>query len=105
MTLSHAVKSGNRDARARPRYNSGYTSDMKTAVSIPDSLFKAAEKAAKQAGLSRSELYAKALAEYVEKRRDDWITEQVKKVCADVDTSLDAFGRELQARSIPREEW
>jgi metal-responsive CopG/Arc/MetJ family transcriptional regulator len=78
---------------------------MKTAVSIPGPLFKAADEVARRAGLSRSELYAKALAEYVEKQRGDWVTEQMNRVCEKVDTSLDDFTRELQARSIPREEW
>jgi hypothetical protein len=34
---------------------------VKTAISVPDPLFRRAEKAAKRLGMSRSELYAKAL--------------------------------------------
>lgn len=78
---------------------------MKTAISIPDPLFQAAEKVAKQAGLSRSELYAKALSDYLEKQRGEWITEQMNRVCERADTGLDDFARELQARSIPPEKW
>jgi len=44
---------------------------MKTAISIPDPLFDAAEDVADRLGVSRSQLYAKALAEYVAKHRDD----------------------------------
>ncbi|MEQ9238858.1 MAG: hypothetical protein RIG66_32775 [Coleofasciculus sp. E2-BRE-01] len=37
---------------------------MKTAVSIPDPIFEAAEAMSKRLGLSRSELYARALQAY-----------------------------------------
>ena len=39
--------------------------DMKTAVSIPDPIFQAAEDLDKRLGLSRSELFARALKAYV----------------------------------------
>ena len=38
---------------------------MKTAVSIPDDLFAAAEKAAKRRGCTRSGLYAEALTAFL----------------------------------------
>lgn len=78
---------------------------MKTAVSIPDPLFKAADEVARRAGLSRSELYAKALAEYVEKQRGDWITERLNQVYAVEDSTPDEFLQQIQARSITPEEW
>ena len=37
---------------------------MKTAISLPDELFAAAEKLAERLGVSRSQLYATALAEH-----------------------------------------
>ncbi|HEX6984754.1 MAG TPA: CopG family transcriptional regulator [Planctomycetaceae bacterium] len=78
---------------------------MKTAISIPDSLFEAAEELARRSGLSRSELYAKALAEYVEKQRGEWITEQLNRVYATEDSAPDEFVKQIQAHSIPPEEW
>jgi metal-responsive CopG/Arc/MetJ family transcriptional regulator len=39
---------------------------MKTTVSIPDDVFEKGEKAAKRLGMSRSELYAKAVEAYVD---------------------------------------
>jgi metal-responsive CopG/Arc/MetJ family transcriptional regulator len=39
---------------------------MKTAISLPDPLFKAGEKAARRLGVSRSQLYARALRQYLE---------------------------------------
>lgn len=38
---------------------------MKTEISIPDAIFKQAERLAKARGWSRSELYASAVAAYV----------------------------------------
>lgn len=38
---------------------------MKTAISLPDSIFKEAESLTKKLGVSRSELYTKALKAYL----------------------------------------
>lgn len=82
---------------------------MTTAVSIPDPLLKAAEALARSGGLSRDELFAEALTEYVARRTHrpsaTEIAEQVNRVCGETDTSLDAFARDLQARSLPKEDW
>ena len=48
---------------------------MKTAISIPDSLFNDAEITAKQLGLARSQLYAEALKEFIARHNKDKITE------------------------------
>ncbi len=40
---------------------------MKTAISLPDSVFEEAEALAQRLGLSRSELYTKALQAYLRK--------------------------------------
>ena len=38
---------------------------MKTAISIPDNIFESADDLAKRLGLSRSELYVKAIVQYL----------------------------------------
>lgn len=78
---------------------------MKTAISLPDELFSAADVLAGELGVSRSQLYATALAEYVAKHRSSEITERLNRVYASEDSSLDPALRHLQARSIGREEW
>ncbi|MFV9507021.1 MAG: hypothetical protein AB4911_20925 [Oscillochloridaceae bacterium umkhey_bin13] len=45
---------------------------MKTAISIPDPLFEAAEQYAQDKGLSRSELYAKAIQHYLYPLQKRW---------------------------------
>jgi predicted transcriptional regulator len=47
---------------------------MKTAVSIPDDLFRRADELASQLGKSRSELYREALADYVARRDPKAVT-------------------------------
>jgi len=42
---------------------------MKTAISIPDRVFRSAEQLAARLGVSRSELYSKALAALVNEHK------------------------------------
>ena len=52
---------------------------MKTAISVEDSLMKQADQAARDLGLSRSGLIADALRDYLRKRRQALITEQLNQ--------------------------
>jgi len=80
---------------------------MKTAVSIPDRLFQSAEKLAARLGVSRSELYARALASLVEKHREDLITAQLNELYGPggEESSLDQDVASLQSRSLRPEKW
>lgn len=78
---------------------------MKTAISLPDPLFNAADALAGRLGVSRSELYATALAEFVAKHTDTEVTARLNEVYADEDSSLDPVLRRMQRQSIGREEW
>lgn len=79
---------------------------MKTAISIPDPIFKTAERLAKRLGLSRSELYVRAISSYVEKHKSQKVTELLNDVYDDSDNHglEDAFKR-AQMRAIDKEEW
>lgn len=55
---------------------------MKTAISIPDQLFNDAEITAKQLGLARSQLYVRAIKEYIENHNKDKITEKLDTIYA-----------------------
>jgi len=59
---------------------SSYTANMKTAISIPDKLYNDAEITAKQLGLARSQLYAKAIREFIEHHNKEEITEKLNAV-------------------------
>ena len=80
---------------------------MKTAVSIPDRVFESAEKLAVRLGVSRSQLYANALASLVEDHREDIITSQLNEIYGPdgENSSLERDVSNLQVRSITREKW
>lgn len=77
---------------------------MKTAISLPDELFATADSLAKRLKISRSKLYATALAEYVAKHRDEDVTARLNAVYADLPSGVDPALRRVQARSVA-EEW
>ena len=78
---------------------------MKTAVSIPDDLFDSAETLGKRLGVSRSRLYATALAEFLAKHKGRKTTARLNRVYADEESRLDTPLRRLQGRSVGREPW
>jgi metal-responsive CopG/Arc/MetJ family transcriptional regulator len=78
---------------------------MKTTLSLPDELFDAAENLSKRLGMSRSRLYATALAEFVAKHQSRKVTARLDAVYATEESGLDPTVRRLQARSLPRESW
>jgi len=78
---------------------------MKTAISIPDPIFQAAEGLAHRLGMSRSQLYAKAIAEYMESHRDQNVTELLNSIYSEESPSLNKKLRSMQAKSIPKEDW
>src|SRR4051812_45395520 len=95
-------------SRARvlvPEYDRSHTRCMKTAVSIPDAIFDEADRAAKRLGLSRSELYARAIATYVARLRADHVTEALDRVYATQPAEPDPILAKLQRRTVAREKW
>jgi hypothetical protein len=83
----------------------GYTSGMKTAISIPDTLFVKADRLAKRMKKSRSQLYQDAVAEYLARYDEDEITESWNRIADQVDTRLDEFGREAARRTLKSVQW
>jgi metal-responsive CopG/Arc/MetJ family transcriptional regulator len=78
---------------------------MKTAISIPDPLFAAAEEYAHEQGLSRSELYARALREYLQQRRYQGIREALDAVYGAEASGVDPAVAAAQARLMQSDEW
>ncbi len=78
---------------------------MKTAVSVPDPVFKGAERLARRLKKSRSQLYSEALAEYVARHDPDEITEAMNRVCEQVDTRLEPALKAAARRLLERSEW
>jgi len=78
---------------------------MKTAISIPDGIFEDAERLARSLKRSRSELYSRALSEYVARHAPDQVTEEMNRVVAAVDEPDDTFAPTAARRTLGRAEW
>ena len=78
---------------------------MKTAISLPDSVFEEAEALAERLGLSRSELYTKALQAYLRKYNRAQILHQLNQVYSQESSELDPVLAKMQFMSVPREDW
>ena len=78
---------------------------MKTAISLPDELFTAADALARKLGVSRSRLVATALAEFVARHRNSRVTERLDAVYAVEDSREDAVVRKAQKRVLRATEW
>jgi len=79
---------------------------MKTAVSIPDDVFEEAEQLASELKTSRSNLYSRALREFVTRHGSDSVTEAMKRVIDQVgQQEVDAFRQEAARLAFARIEW
>lgn len=84
----------------------GYTSGIKTAVSLPDAVFRDAERHAKRTHKSRSQLYAEAIAEYLARHAPDAVTERMNAVVVELGSSAtDPFVTTAARRSLKSVEW
>ena len=78
---------------------------MKVAISLPDPIFKAAERLAAHSGKSRSQLYAEAVARYLEANQGAVVTEQLNAVYAAQPSQLDAALHSAQIAALGHEAW
>jgi metal-responsive CopG/Arc/MetJ family transcriptional regulator len=78
---------------------------MKTAVSIPDRVFEEAELLAAELRISRSDLYSRALQEYVARPAPDRLTESMDRVIEEAGSGTDEFSRRAARRALEKVEW
>ena len=78
---------------------------MKTAISIPDKVFESAEQLAHRIGMSRSELYVTALKNFLERHRDDKVTEKLNEIYDGESFKLDPALQSMQTRSLRKRTW
>ena len=78
---------------------------MKVAISLPDPLFTAAEQMAEQLHISRSQLYARALSEYLERRHDVAVTQRLNAVYGAGQEPLDPALTKAQLKILDDEAW
>ncbi len=77
---------------------------MKTAISIPDDVFSDAERLARELNQSRSQLYSRAVREYVARHSTDSVTAALDHVCAEVPAES-GFTTSAAKRTLERTEW
>jgi metal-responsive CopG/Arc/MetJ family transcriptional regulator len=79
---------------------------MKTAISLPDDVYREAERHAKRTGKSRSQLYADALAEYLARHAPDEVTEGMNQVLDELgEAGADPFVDGAVRRVLKDVEW
>ncbi|MEA2219819.1 MAG: hypothetical protein QOJ35_2445 [Solirubrobacteraceae bacterium] len=78
---------------------------MKTAVSIPDELFRRADALAGRLGKSRSEVYREALADYVARRDPGAVTRALDDVAGEFTSEDGAFVAAAARQALARSEW
>jgi len=78
---------------------------MKTAVSIPDEIFKGAERLARRTNRSRSRLFSDALKEYLARHTPDKVTEAMNRALAQIGEEEDSFVSSAAHTVLERSEW
>jgi len=78
---------------------------MKVAISVPDPVFQAAERFAKERGIPRSQLFTEALKEYLDQHGADAITARLDRVYESESSALDQPLIHAQSAVLSDEAW
>ena len=73
---------------------------MKTAISLPDELYQVAERTAIQLGIPRSQLFAKALEEYIKTHAKEKITKKLNEIYKREDSKVDPLLMNAQIKVL-----
>ncbi len=78
---------------------------MKTAISLPERIFREAERFARRVRKTRSRLYAEAIAEYLARHAPNDITESMNQVCDRLGVGVDQFQTKAARSLLAKESW
>ena len=78
---------------------------MKNEISLPDPLFHAVDSIAKRTGMSRSEVFEAAVADYIEAHKHDQVREALDSFYAEHPSQLEEESMRMQMMSLPKEDW
>jgi metal-responsive CopG/Arc/MetJ family transcriptional regulator len=78
---------------------------MKVAVSIPDDIFAEAEALARRLKSTRSDVYSRALGEFIGHHAPERVTELMNNVVADVGPEPGGFRAAAARRVLKKVEW
>jgi len=83
----------------------GYTLGMKVAISIPNDVFEDAERLADRMQASRSQLYARAVAEFLARHDEEHVTAAMDSAIEQAGTGGDEFTRQAARNALERVPW
>ncbi|HEY3121764.1 MAG TPA: ChpI protein [Vicinamibacteria bacterium] len=78
---------------------------MKVAVSIPDPIFREAERVSRRMRVPRSQFYARALEAYVKDHSGEEITRRLDEVYRRIPSKPDARAEAVSLEIARREKW
>jgi len=79
---------------------------MKTAISVPDDVFEAAEAAARRTGMSRSQFFVEAVKLFLKTHGGRGVTERLNEVYGGTASTVDPVLQRMQLASTSSdEEW
>jgi metal-responsive CopG/Arc/MetJ family transcriptional regulator len=78
---------------------------MKVAISLPDEVFERSERVAKRLKVSRSELYSRALREFIDAHAPDYVTTAWNDAIAVAGQPDVQASRVLARRVLGKMEW
>ena len=78
---------------------------MRVVLSIPDEVCADAERLATELRISRSDLYSRAIREYVARHSPDWLTETMSYVIDEVGDDVKEFSQRAARRVLEQVEW
>jgi metal-responsive CopG/Arc/MetJ family transcriptional regulator len=86
-----------------------YTEGVKTAISVPDDTYERVSKRAQELGMSRSELFSRAAARYLDQLDSESVTRQIDLAVASLgqsdDSSADAVAAGHRLLATTTDEW
>ena len=94
---------------ARPPVIPSYTEGVKTAISVPDATYERVSKRAQELGMSRSELFSRAAASYLDELDSKSVTHQIDLAVASLghsdDSAADAVAAGHRLLAATTDEW
>ncbi len=94
---------------ARPPVIPSYTEGVKTAISVPDDTYERVSKRAQELGMSRSELFSRAAASYLDELDSESVTRQIDLAVASLsqsdDSAADAVAAGHRLLAATTDEW
>jgi metal-responsive CopG/Arc/MetJ family transcriptional regulator len=82
---------------------------MKTAISIPDDIFISADRTAKKLGIPRSQLFTRAIEDFIQNHSKEKTTEQLNRIypkkSLSSDNTISETSLQLLRKSLKNDSW